>query len=355
METESTVQLSDSWVINDHVVNETRFQFLRDYSSTTPVSPNIPLVSVQGAFTGGGSYGQTQTDHTNHFELQNITTMTAGAHAIKFGTRLRDNRDANSSNANFNGSFTFTSPAAYVGALNDCTDRHIHVPTFHAQWPVVCGTTNAPTKLTYTTGPQAALANVFDAALFFQDDWKANQNLTLSGGMRWESQNHIADHDDWAPRVAFAYALDGHKDSKQAKTVLRGGYGIFYDRFSIDNMLSAERFNGSANSQQVTTITDPTCFNPTTLSHYQATNAVQLRSAGGTRTVYQVAPGYHSPYTQQAGISLERQLTKTTTLTGTYLHSFGVHEFVVRDSNAYLPGTLQFGSHANRRARSNPA
>ena len=69
-----------------------------------------------------------------------------------------------------------------------------------------------PTKLTYTTGPQGALANVFDAALFFQDDWKANKNLTLSGGIRWESQNHIADHDDWAPRVAFAYALDGHKD-----------------------------------------------------------------------------------------------------------------------------------------------
>jgi hypothetical protein len=335
LETESTVQVSDSWVISDHIVNETRFQYLRDYSATTPVSPGLPLISVPGSFTGGGNSGQNETDHTNHFELQNITTMTAGKQAIKFGTRLRDNRDANSTDANFNGSFTFNTPADYVGALNQYADSQNHItftcppPTPNA--PVVCGTTNAPTKLTYTTGPQGALANVFDAALFFQDDWKANKNLTLSGGIRWESQNHIADHDDWAPRVAFAYALDGHKDSKQAKTVLRGGFGIFYDRFSSDNMLSAERFNGSPNSQQVITIVTPDCFNPSALSISSTSNC---NAAGGTRTVYQVAPGYHSPYTQQAGVSLERQLTKTTTLTGTYLHSFGVHQYVTRDANA---------------------
>ncbi len=329
METESTVQLSDSWIVNEHIVNETRFQYLRDYSSTTPVSPNVPLVSVPGAFTGGGSSGQTSTDHTNHFELQNITTMTVGTQAIKFGTRLRDNRDAESTNSNFNGSFTFASIADYVSALNS--------------------TGALPTRLTYTTGPQGALANVFDAALFFQDDWKVNKNLTLSGGIRWESQNHIADHDDWAPRVAFAYALDGHKDSKQAKTVLRGGYGIFYDRFSTDNMLSAERYNGSPASDQVITIADPTCFN----NSVTLTISGNCGSAEGTRTIYQVAPGYHSPYTQQAGVSLERQLTKTTTLTGTYLHSFGVHEYVTRDSNAYLPGTFVYGGTPP--ARPNPA
>src|SRR5580698_9626524 len=54
-----------------------------------------------------------------------------------------------------------------------------------------------PNKLTYTTGPLPAIANVFDAALFFQDDWKVNHNLTASAGVRWESQNHISDHNDW--------------------------------------------------------------------------------------------------------------------------------------------------------------
>jgi hypothetical protein len=332
--TENTVQLSDSWVMSDHIVNETRFQYLRDYDSSTPVS-TAPRIAVPGTFSGGGNSGQTESDHTHHMELQNITTISAGAHAIKFGTRLRDNRDANSTDANFNGSFTFNTPADYVGALN--LFNGVACPTTTtSNSPVLCGTTNAPTKLSYTTGPKAALANVFDAALFFQDDWKANKNLTISGGIRWETQNHIADHDDWAPRVAFAYALDGHKDSKQAKTVLRGGYGIFYDRFVTDNLLLAERFNG--NGQTQTTITNPTCFNPDSLpSDLSSCVPSSAGTTSSTSTVYQVAPHYHSPYSQQAGTSLERQVNKATTLTFTYLHTFGVHQFVTRDSNAYEP------------------
>ena len=328
--TEHTLQLSDSWVINERIVNETRFQYLRDNSSTTPESTD-PLVSVPGTFTGGGASGQVSNDHTNHLELQNLTTMSVGAQAIKFGMRLRDNRDANSTDANFNGSFTFNTIADYVGALN--LFNGVACPANPSpNGTIMCGSSNAPTKLTYTAGPKAALANVFDAALFFQDDWKANKNLTLSGGMRWESQNHISDHDDWAPRVAFAYALDGHKDAKQAKTVLRGGMGLFYDRFSLGDELSAERFSGGANSQTQTTIANPTCFNPTALNKTAGNCATGTNS---TSTVVQIAPAYHSPYTEQLGTSLERQLTKTTTVTATYLHSFGVHQLATRDANAY--------------------
>jgi uncharacterized membrane protein YgcG len=325
---ENTIQLSDSIIINDRIVNETRFQYLRDTSSTTPVS-TAPLVTVPQSFTSGGSSGQHSSDHTDHLELQNITTMSLGKQAIKFGMRLRDNRDANSTNANFNGSFTFASVADYVSALN--------------------GTGGLPSKLTYTTGAEAFNANVFDAGLFVQDDWKANRNLTLSGGLRWESQNHISDHDDWAPRVAFAYALDGHKDRKQAKTVLRGGYGFFYDRFSLGNLLTAARLNGGANAQTQVNITNPTCFNATSLSNIDLSTCGVASTTGST--IVRIAPSYHSPYTQQLGTSVERQLLKGTSLTFTYLHSFGVHQMATRDANAYepLPGTTFYNSSTGPR------
>ena len=357
---EHAIQFTDSHIINEHMVNETHFQYRRSHSSTTPVSA-APFVSVSGDFSGGGSSGQFNNDHSDHLELQNMTTLSAGAHAIKFGTWIRDNRDANSSDANFNGSFSFPSLQAYVDTLNGLTQgwtfAKIALP---ANCPVQQNPYGClPNNLTYTTGRQAFVGNVFDAALYFQDDWKVNRFFTLSGGLRWETQNHTADHDDWAPRAAFAYALDGHKDKTQTKTVLRGGYGFFYDRFQISNLMSLERFNNSGNSQTKISIAKPNCPNASSLSVI-ISNLDSNSTYCGTGTsvsseIYQIAPSYHAPYTEQLGTSLERQVTKTTSATLTFLHSYGVHQMATRDSNAYepLPGTSFYNSTTGPRPNPN--
>ena len=349
---ENSLQLMDSQIINDHIVNETRFQYRRSISTTTPVS-TAPTVGVSGDFSGGGSSVQFNNDHTDHLELQNITTMSAGAHAIKFGTWIRDNRDANATDAGFNGGFSFPSLQAYVATLNGLAQSQTFAQIV-ADCPAAQTGGCIPNNLTYTTGRQTFVGNVFDAALYFQDDWKFNQFLTLSGGLRWETQNHTADHSDWAPRAAFAYALDGHKDKKQAKTVLRGGYGFFYDRFQVSSLMSLERFNNSGNSQTQISITNPTCFNAISL-----TNITNFPTACGSGTtvaseIYQINPKYRAPTMEQFGTSLERQLTKTTTVTLTYLRSYGVHQMATRDSNAYLPGQYDFNDPANSGSRPNP-
>ena len=302
---EHQLQISNSTIINDHIVNETRFQYIHDSSTQTPVD-TTPTQQIQGNFTGGGASSQSEKDTQDHFELQNITTMSIGAQAIKFGTRLRENRESNSTDSNFNGTFTFS--------------------------PII-GTNNlALTRLTYSQGPTAFNANVFDAAVFFQDDWKFNKFLTLSGGLRWEGQNQIADHSDWAPRAALAYALDGHKNN-QTKTVLRAGYGFFYDRLQLGNVLQATRFNGNpTTSVQQYQIVNPTCFDQTSLSNALAQGCGATTS--GTETTVQISPSFHSPYMEQFGTSIERQVNKTSTLTFTYLHSFGIHQMVTRNSNA---------------------
>ena len=349
---EHTVQMSDSQIINDRVVNETRFEYRRANSSDTPVS-TAPSVSAPGFFSSGGNAAQNNTGHSDHFELQNITTMAAGPHAIKFGAWLRDNRQATSTDGNFNGSFSFATVYDYAGALNKLASGNA-CPAAPSSNDVTCGSVNAPDKLVYTTGPIAFAGNVFDGALYFQDDWKFRSYLTLSGGLRWETQNHVADHNDWAPRFAFAYALDGHKKGAVSKTVLRGGFGFFYDRFQIDDLMGLEQYSGNPlKSQTQTVISDPTCFDPDSLATAQAQGCgtgSQVASQINT-----VVASYHSPYTEQVGLTLERQLTKTATLTFTYLHSNGVHQMVTRDSNAYLPGTYQFGSSTLTGVRPDPA
>jgi len=340
---ENSFQLMDSQIINDRIVNETRFQYRRDFSSQSPVSA-LPAIIVSGDFTGGGASGQTEHDHSDHFELQNFTTMSAGRQAIKFGLWARDNRDANSSFSGHNGALAFTQQG-YLDALNALAQKNSLASLPQGD---LINYSIAGGRTSYTT-------NIFDASLFFQDDWKVNPRLTLSGGLRWESENHIADHDDWAPRVALAYALDA-KGNKPAKTVVRAGYGFFYDRLQVGNLLQATR--EGLNSGQVQIISsNPSCLNATSLTSidFSACLPAQPYNSNTQSTLVQVSPTYHSPTSEQFGSSLERQLTKTTTLTLTYLHTYGVHQMVTRDANAYQPVPLTTFYNSSTGQRRNPS
>jgi hypothetical protein len=85
---EDTVQISDTQVFGSKVVNETRFQYLRENDTQTALSTN-PAVTVPGAFTGGGNNQGISTDHQNHYEFQNYTSIIRGNHTIKFGAPAR--------------------------------------------------------------------------------------------------------------------------------------------------------------------------------------------------------------------------------------------------------------------------
>jgi len=340
---ENTIQLSDSHIFNDRMVNETRFEYRRGQESTTPVSTS-PTLAVSGDFTGGGASEQSSNDHTDHFELQNYTTMSLGRQTVKFGAWLRDNRDANASFSNRNGTVVFTEKG-YADALNALAHGQ-SLATLPAGDFV---------SLSVTAGRTAYATNVFDGALFVQDDWKVNPRLTVSGGLRWETQNHVRDHNDWAPRVAFAYALDA-KGKQPAKTVLRAGYGIFYDRLPNSSLLAATR-RGFDSGQAQTTAFSPDCLSGTDINNLDFSGCLPAAPYAPTpqTTLVQISPTYHSPYTQQLGASLERQLTKAVTVTGTYLRSFGVHQMVTRDANPFtpVPGTTYYNRSTGPRLNPN--
>ena len=156
-------------------------------------------------------------------------------------------------------------------------------------------------------------------------------NITLSAGLRFETQNDIHDHGDWAPRLGVAWGIGGK--SAPPKVVLRGGFGIFYDRFQSEQLLQAERLNGITQQQFV--INNPTCFPGLACRSTFDLRRLQ-RSAP---TVYQIDPGLHAPYTLQSAISAERQLTKSATLSVTYLNSRGFDQLLTINANAPFPGT----------------
>lgn len=308
--TEHTVQVSDTQVLGTKIVNETRFQFNRDFNAQNPVDTN-PATSVLGEFTGGGYADGALNDVQDNYELQNYTSVIHSNHTMKFGARFRATQATDFTTASFNGQFTFPS-----------------FPDFQA---------GAPTQLVITTGTPNAAINYYDFEPYFQDDWRARPNLTLSFGLRFETQNYIHDHADWAPRFGFAWGVGGRTGTP--KLVIRGGSGIFYDRFQITQMLQATHLNGIAQTQYV--ITNPTCYpgldKPLTSSIPDCVGPSSTSSL--LSTTYQVSPRLHAPGTVQSAISAERQVTKSATVAVTYLNSRGFDQFLTINADAPYPGT----------------
>jgi hypothetical protein len=335
---EHTFQIGDTQVYGSKIVNETRFQYLRERDTQNAISTD-PTINVRGAFGGGGNNQGTIVDHTDHYEFQNYTSLIHANHTLKFGGRVRAIRDANYSTSSFNGTFTFSSLGS---STDDRTDLNCHTPGdpnyvpastpcpvsyYYAEHQLQTGGTPYATQLSITTGTPRTDITSYDAGFYVQDDWRVRPNFTLSTGLRFETQGYIHDKADWAPRLGFAWGVGGR--SAPPKVVIRGGFGMFYDRFQAEQILQVERVNGVIQQQYV--IINPTC--------YPVAANCSLSGAISIPTVYEVSPRLHSPYTLQSAISVERQVTKSATLSVTYLNSRGFDQFVTINANAPLPGS----------------
>ena len=334
---EHTLQVSDTQVIGSKIINETRFQYVRDDNLQNPTDSN-PAVNVIGNFVGGGSGQGNIDDRQNRYEVQNYTSLIHGNHIFKFGGRLRATQDTSLANSGFNGTFTFSSLDTPTDAPSNCTtlggNPACPISLSYAEQQLAgAGGTPYATQLTYTTGLPGAEVTYYDVGLYVQDDWRIKPNFTLSSGLRFETQNDIHDHGNWAPRLGFAWGVGGR--SAPPKVVIRGGYGIFYDRFQSAQMLQVARLNGVTQQQFI--VPNPTCFPGVDVALAGFSNCGPVSSS--VSNIYQIGPNLRAPYTLQGAVSVERQITKAATLSATYLNSRGFDQFLTINAAAPYPGT----------------
>jgi hypothetical protein len=345
--TNQTVQAADTALIGS-VVNETRFQYYRSATQAIANSSSPAKLVLQSVNEGGSTLGHT-LDTQNSYELQNYSSMLKGRHSWRFGVRLRRQTDDSVSPQNFNGTFTFGG-----GALAPVLDAaNQPVPGANGQWQMAPITSieryrrtllfqqlnyapdriralgGGATQFTMNAGRAELSVSQMDMGIFAGDEWRVRPNLTLNLGCRYETQSNIHDWRDFAPRLAFAWAPGG-SGQKRAKTVLRAGFGIFYDRFGLGNTLAARRFNGLVQQQYVVPNPDffPNVPTPATLPDFQSTQVTQ-----------QISSNLRAPYILQSAVTMERQLPGNTTMAVTYTNSHGLHLLRSEDINAPLPGT----------------
>jgi hypothetical protein len=339
--TNQTVQAADTVVLGS-AVNETRFQFYRSATQAIANSTS-PTIQVLQSFNGGGATLGRTFDAQNSYELQNYTSIVKGPHAWRFGIRLRGQTDDNVSPQNFNGTFTFAGGtlAPVLNAENQPLPEMAPITSIESYRRTLLfqqlGDTPAQiralgggaTQFSIATGAAELAVHQFDGAIFAGDEWRARPNFTLSWGLRYEAQTNMHDWRDIAPRLAIAWAPGG-SGKKAARTVLRAGFGTFYDRFALANTMAAERYNGLVQQQIVVSNPDfyPAVPSPAALAGFQSTQVIQ-----------EIGSRLRAPYILQSAVSMERQLPANTTLAVTYTNSHGLHVLRSEDINAPRTGT----------------
>src|SRR5215471_13777839 len=300
--TEDSLQLTETSILSPYVVNETRFQFMHVRSSLRGDN-SLPTISVQQSFTGGGSNIGLSSTTNNRFELQNFTTWIKGKHAFKFGGRLRRAAIDDISSGNFGGTYSFA--AGLDGTKGIDRYRLILQGQQQGLKPAdIVALGGGPSQFTITTGSPEATVNQVDVGVYVQDDWKVRPDFTLSYGLRYEAQNHVSNNLDFAPRVAFAWS-PGASPGHPTRFVIRGGSGIFYERFSESLTLQANRFNGINQRQFI--IQDKTVQNAVLLAAIfpKVPSIATLETfPATTQNVDRVASNLIATYTIQSSISL---------------------------------------------------
>ena len=352
----NNAQITETAILGTKAVDETRFQFFDSHITQQGIGDfSIPGINVSSSFNAGGAPLQQNFTHTKDYEIQNIVTLSEGTHAVKIGARARQSDLTSQSTSNFNGSWTFGTPNASAacmasyGSNPTSLDLYQQTELLLSQGVPIstvlsqgCG----PTQFTLSNGIPIQGVRQFDLGAFVQDDWRFKQNLTIQMGVRYETQNNIRDHNDWAPRLAFAWA-PGAKKGQNSKTVIRGGFGMFYDRLDESDTLQALRFNGTTQTNYNITGGSAGSNSPdaiAALSYFASglnplvpgVPPLSLLTAT-TQATYLVDKNFRAPYMMQTAIGMERALPGRTTLSLNFVNTRGVHVLRERDINAPLP------------------
>ncbi|MSO20696.1 MAG: hypothetical protein EXQ56_09590 [Acidobacteria bacterium] len=290
---EISFRASETAALSERMVNEFRFGFERQVSSTTPLTSAI-AINVQDAFQSGGAPRLNEATERN-FQFADQMSWSRGNLSMKGGFQGNLHQFHTLSRDNFLGTYEFASLDSYRAG--------------------------APITFTVNSGNPALDMNQFESGMFLQSDYRVAPTLMLSFGARYEAQNNISDANNVDPRFGFAFSVG-------KSSVLRGGAGLFHQRLNANTVQSVLRLDGTRQIQTV--IQNPAFPNP-----LAGGGVAEVRLPSSLR---EADADLALPYTMNSSISYETRLPRGLFVSLNYDHIRGVHLYRNRNLNAPLPG-----------------
>jgi outer membrane receptor protein involved in Fe transport len=317
--TTDTVAGSLGSSITSRFFNELRGQYMKDSEPGTANSANPEATinqSGQQILVIGRNFFSPRETTIKRWQAADTATLLFGSHTLKAGVDYNQDDILNFFPGNFSGAYTFNSFASFQrGAPNASGERYVQA----FAGPGTSGPTTHP--------------NLKEYAAFVQDEWQITPTLTLNLGGRYDYQDvrqpdtlnpdpqllaaglrtdHIPiDDDNYAVRLGVAW-----NPMKDNKTLIRGGYGIFYGR-TTGIMYGTAHSNNGINVQTIT-------FTGSQVPTYpNIFTSIPTGAAIPKPTIFVFDPNFQNPKVQQASFGLEHALSNDIGISVGYLYVKG--------------------------------
>jgi hypothetical protein len=365
-------------VLTNSIVNEALAQYGRDFEfdyQDKPLPNEVPLAhNIFGAAAGtnigyyfnGGIYDGSNPDLTRfadpderRLQLLDGLTWSYGKNSFKFGLEYNKVSDFENNLYNDNGSYSYDWTYNYIADYLNATTG-------------IGGANYTQTYYSFSQeyGNPKGLIATREYAGYATDDWRILPNLTLTLGVRYEYEyvpgnpvpntgnpvllaaynaanptaplssnalpqtaNRPDDRNNIGPRVGFAWNVYG-----TGKTVLRGGYGLYYGRIINSNILQTYLESGAPNAQLSVTSLYPGHCGPTFPGVYSSLSQVTAGGCAVLPTVAFFSPHMQNPQVHEADLALEQDMGHGVTFGLTYMMSLGRELPTAIDTNFSYAG-----------------
>ena len=317
-DTDQTIGASNILTLSPRMVNETRMQFTNSNLSAPPSDPVGPAVSISGVASFGTLSGSPTGRLNRLYEGNDSLSIQQGPHAIRFGIDFLYNDDTITFPRTIRGSYSFSSLTNF---LNGVYNNSGYTQTF--------GVTQV-----HQTNP--------NIGFYAQDEYKVRRSLTLNVGLRYDLQflqTVATQTGNVSPRAGFAWS-----PFVSRRTVIRGGYGLYYDRIPLrplaNALLSAGNTTVVNSLQQLSISLSPTQAGAPAFPGILGSLTIP---AGVLFNFSTMDPNMKNAYSEQGSFEVEQQVGQNATLSVGYQHVRGLHLIISVNQN--VPSCTAVGTN----------